>query len=75
MKKEKINLFEDILSKALTSMEEEDYLQLIHDYDYLKEYDTILKDLDDGDITHYLECFSIEMLDGIIDYLQKKTTK
>ncbi len=75
MKNEKINLIEDMLSKALTTMEEKDYLKLINHFQNLKEYDAILSKMDDEYSYDYLDSLSIEKLDSIIDYLQKETTK
>lgn len=73
MKKDKIKLIEDLLSKAVLELTEEDYLELIDSNENLSFYDEILRKTD-GEITSekYLKQLDDFMLEDIITYLQKE---
>lgn len=73
MKKDKIKLIEELLSKAVIELTEEDYLNLIESNENLILYDEILGK-NDGEIISdmYLKQLNDFMLDDIITYLKKE---
>lgn len=73
MKRDKIKLIEELLSKAILDLTEEDYLELIGSNENLIFYDEILRKTD-GEITSekYLKQLDDFMLDDIITYLKKE---
>lgn len=73
MKKDKIKLIEELLSKAVIELTEEDYLNLIESNENLIIYDEILGKNDGEMISDiYLKQLNYFMLDDIIAYLKKE---
>lgn len=73
MKKDKIKLIEELLSKAVIELTEEDYLNLIESNENLIIYDEILGKNDGEMISDiYLKQLNDFMLDDIIAYLKKE---
>lgn len=72
MKIEKVKIIESHLSDLLKSMSEEEYLKIINSNVDLKYYDQLMVQ-NDNELYYekFLEHFSDEMLDRIIEYLKK----
>ena len=73
MKKEKMELIEKLLSKAVILLSEKDYLNLINKNNSLRLYDSLLSQIDNDDISPiYLNKINEIDLDNIIEYLKKE---
>lgn len=74
MRAKKIELIEDLLSKALLLLSENDYIKLITGNDVLSLYDKIAAKIDNNEYPpNYLEKITNEDLDIILSYLKEAT--
>lgn len=76
MREEKIELIEDLLSKALPLLSESDYQHLINGNDNLSKYDMIAGKVDNNEYPiNYLDKISDTELDNILLYLKEATKR